>query len=70
MAFCYCTSPKTLVQIQAVGHERKKKVVFIFEDAIVRVYEDYLGVHADDLGKQISASTVDIGLYRQKYEKY
>ena len=27
MAFCCCKSPKTLVQIQAVGHERKKWVL-------------------------------------------
>ena len=48
MPFCCCTSPKIIVQIQAVGHERKKnrssktRTVFIFEDAIVCDY-DYLG---------------------------
>ena len=60
MAFCCCTSPKTLVQIQAVGYEKKidqdskTRTVFIFEDAVMRI----ILVYADDRGLQISASTV------------
>ena len=38
----------------------KTRTAFILEDAIVRVYEDYISVCADDLCLQTSASTVDL----------